>query len=299
MNSTSIDTESVLQTIAAMCSQEASGYACSAYLHQNEPEHAISNGPMHTMLVDDDCRSKMVSWCYQVVDFCKFSRETVSVAMSYLDRFMTTSVGASGHEDGQFFQLAAMTCLYTAVKIHEPEAMDPKLVSNLSRGTYSSQQVEAMEAQLLSALQWRMHPPTALAFVRQFLELIPLHVVNESMRETAYDMAKFQTELATNVYDFITVKASTVAFGSLMNSLQSLGLDDKVLGYIGLILSHAILGVDCIDDAVLDVQTRLYPAIVSQPATFTSTEAAGIAHRHKSHGRPSFDVSPRSVSATR
>merc|ERR1712226_396506 len=88
-----------------------------------------------------DSRKKMVAWCFQVVDFCKFQRETVSIAMNLLDRFMMTSQSQVAKTDVKVYQLAAMTALYTAVKIHEPEVMDPKLISNLSRGVYQPEEV--------------------------------------------------------------------------------------------------------------------------------------------------------------
>jgi hypothetical protein len=292
-----IDTEAILSTVQAMRRQEETVYWTGECLYQSEPENVIANGPIHAdAVVDIDCRSKMATWCYQVIDFCKFSRETGAIAMNFLDRYMLTDQGAAAWVDRKLFQLAAMTCLYTAVKIHEPEAMDPKLVSTLSRGAYSTVEVEAMEVSILNALQWRVNPPTALAFVRQFLEFIPVDVVDQSMRESAYDITKFQTELAVSEHDFVSAKASTIAFGSLMNSLESLQLDKKVLGYIGYILCQSI-GLDRSDEDVLAVQNALYNAIVKQPSgTFTTTSTAAIPSR-KASRRSSFEVSPRSVSA--
>jgi hypothetical protein len=292
-----IDTEAILSTVQAMRRQEETVYWTGECLYQSEPENVIANGPIHAdAVVDIVCRSKMATWCYQVIDFCKFSRETGAIAMNFLDRYMLTDQGAAAWVDRKLFQLAAMTCLYTAVKIHEPEAMDPKLVSTLSRGAYSTVEVEAMEVSILNALQWRVNPPTALAFVRQFLELIPVDVVDQSMRESAYDITKFQTELAVSEHDFVSAKASTIAFGSLMNSLESLQLDKKVLGYIGYILCQSI-GLDRSDEDVLAVQNALYNAIVKQPSgTFTTTSAAAIPSR-KAGRRSSSEVSPRSVSA--
>jgi hypothetical protein len=292
-----IDTEAILSTVQAMRRQEETVYWTGECLYQSEPENVIANGPIHAdAVVDIVCRSKMATWCYQVIDFCKFSRETGAIAMNFLDRYMLTEQGAAAWVDRKFFQLAAMTCLYTAVKIHEPEAMDPKLVSTLSRGAYSTVEVEAMEVSILNALQWRVNPPTALAFVRQFLELIPVDVVDQSMRESAYDITKFQTELAVSEHDFVSAKASTIAFGSLMSSLESLQLDEKVLGYIGYILCQSI-GLDRSDEDVLAVQIALYNAIVKQPSgTFTTTSTAAIPSR-KASRRSSSEVSPRSVSA--
>jgi hypothetical protein len=298
ISTTSIDTEAIFSTVQAMRRQEETTYWNRESLYQSEPDSVFAaNGPMHAdAVVDIDCRSKMATWCYQVIDFCKFNRETASIAMNYLDRYMLTEQGATVWADRKVFQLAAMTCLYTAVKIHEPEAMDPKLVSTLSRGAYSTAEVEAMEFTILSALQWRMNPPTALAFVRQFLELIPVDVVDQSMRETAHDITKFQTELAVTEHDFVTVKASTIAFGSLMNSLESLQLDDKVLGYIGYILCQAI-GIDRSDEDVLTVQNALYNTIVKQPRGTFTTISTAVHPSRKAGRRSSFDTSPCSVSA--
>jgi hypothetical protein len=298
ISTTSIDTEAIFSTVQAMRRQEETTYWNRESLYQSEPHGVVANGPIHAdAIVDIDCRTKMATWCYQVIDFCKFNRETASIAMNFLDRYMLTESGAAVWADRKMFQLAAMTCLYTAVKIHEPEAMDPKLVSTLSRGAYSTTQVEAMEVTILNALEWRVNPPTALAFVRQFLELIPVDVVSQSMRETAHDITKFQTELAVTEHDFVTVKASTIAFGSLMNSLESLQLDDKVLGYIGYIICQSI-GIDRSDEDVLAVQNALYNTIVKQPTgTFTATISAAVHPSRKAGRRSSFDTSPCSVSA--
>ena len=77
----------------------------------------------------------MAKWCCEIADFCKYKRETVAIAMNCLDRFMSTPVGHQILLDRNAYQLASMTALYSAVKIHEQEAMDPNLVSSrLRRG---------------------------------------------------------------------------------------------------------------------------------------------------------------------
>jgi hypothetical protein len=298
ISTTSIDTEAIFSTVQAMRRQEETSYWNRESLYQSAPDSVFANGPMHAdAVVDIDCRSKMAAWCYQVIDFCRFNRETASIAINYLDRYMITEQGATVWADRIQFQLAAMTCLYTAVKIHEPEAMDPKLVSTLSRGGYSTTEVEVMEFNIIYSLKLRMNPPTALAFVRQFLELIPVDVVDQSMRETVHDITKFQTELAVTERTFVTVKASTIAFGSLMNSLESLQLDDQVLGYIRYTLCQAI-GIDRSDEDVLTVQNALYNAIVKQPSgTFTTTISTAVHPSRKAGRRSSFDTSPCSLSA--
>lgn len=300
-----VEMEDTLETIAAMLHQEATGYETRDWmqlqnqLEQNEPSMPCStHRPLHVLPepVDIDCRNKMAAWCTQVVDFCKFNRETVEIAMSHLDRFLSTKAGVAARQDRTVYQLASMASLYTAVKIHEPEAMDPKLVSNLSRGAYSPKDVENMEATILMALQWRVNPPTSMAFVRQLLKLVPRDGMDEEMRRTALDLAKFQTELAVNTYEFVTLKASTLAYCSLMNSLESIGLDGKVIGYLGFILSQA-LHIDGNDPTVAAIQNALYQAVLQQPVDPAFGRPRARGSRKPSSRRMSFEVSPRSVSA--
>lgn len=240
------DMEAAVATLAAMRYQEDTGY--NKKLHLIKPTVA-------------EARKKMVAWSYQVVDFCKFSRESVDVSSSYLDRYLQTPAGQRALHNRTVFQLAAMASLYTAVKIHEPEAMDPKLVSSLSRNTYTSEDVERMERELCQAISWRMNPPTALSFVRLFFHLIPSEAMDEETRMMAYDIAKFQTELAVSEFNFCNVQSSVTAYCSLMNALDSMDIDTKISQYISMILRESISL--CVDEEVLDVQSYLYSAVTS------------------------------------
>jgi hypothetical protein len=275
----------------AMLEQEVK-YLASDYLFQSEPKGSCVTGPQH---VNVDCRSKMVSWCFQVVDFCKFQRETVSIAINYLDRYMCTPASQAAHLDRKVFQLTAMTCLYTAVKCHEPEAMDPKLVSTLSRGTYSPQEVESMEANILGALGWRMNPPTALSFVRMYLYLLPEGFLSSAQRETAYEISKFQTELAVNEYDFLSVRPSVIGYSALINALESINLEEKLMARISYGLAESV-SVDTQSDKIFEVQTCLYQAVSMQPGNVVCQPRPVTPAQSKLSRRSSFEVSPRSVS---
>jgi hypothetical protein len=221
MSSSPIDIDSTLDTIEAMRRQEENGYASSDYLAQIPPSAA---SPLDTP-VDENCRHVMAKWCNEIADFCNYNRETASVAMSCLDRFMATPDGQTVLLDRNLFQLAAMTALYTAVKIHEHEAMDPALVSSLSRGAHSPEAVEAMESRMLNAIQWRVNPPTALAFVRSMLDLVPQHLMGVSERETVMELTKFQVDLAGSDYTYSQAPASSIAFASLLNAMESVTSD--------------------------------------------------------------------------
>jgi Cyclin, N-terminal domain len=281
--------EATLETIAAMRHQEDTGYQTRDFLAQHEgllPD------------VDADCRTKMAAWCYQVVDFCNFNRESVEIAMNYLDRFLLTAEGQAVLQDRTTFQLASMTTLYTAIKINEPEAVNPQTVSDLSKGCYTAQDVEAMEFHILNALQWRVNPPTAMAFVCQFLELIPEYALSKPLRATAYDIAKFQTELAVSDYDFIADKRSSVAFCSLVNALESMHLDEKVRSYIAYLLARTI-GLDQDADDIRQIRACLFSAVVENEPQITATLLSTPTPQKPVSRRVSFDTSPRSTAVLR
>jgi Cyclin, N-terminal domain/Cyclin, C-terminal domain len=262
--------ESTLETIHAMLGQEANGYLISCDYLASGP---TTRGCL-TRQIDADCRSKMAAWCYQVVDFCHFDRESVAIAMNFLDRFLATTTGRPLLYDRAHYQLAAMTALYTSIKLNEPEAIDPQTVSDLSKGAYSACEVEEMERVMLHALHWRVNPPTAMSFVRHLIALLPtITTVPHVYRTAVHDIAKFQTELAVTDHDFIVVPPSVVAYCAVLNALEALHfLDGKVRSCIGFSLARAMqMDVVLATSNLQTVQARLFAAVLQSDAVVTST----------------------------
>jgi Cyclin, N-terminal domain/Cyclin, C-terminal domain len=284
----------IASTLEVMHLQEAS-YRCHDYLtcrptSLKRPQAGITSPP-----VDAECRFKMVEWCYQVVDFCKFSRETVAIAMSYLDRYMSTETGLPALYDRTVFQLAAMTCLYMAIKIHEPEAMEPRIVAQLSRGVYTEQQVTDVELEILDAIQWRMNPPTALSFINNFLALVPESTMSQSDRDTVYSAAKFQIELAVHEYSLVTVDESTLAFAAVMNALETVAC----AGTMDIMIMIAkVSSIDIHSHLMTESQDQLYQVVNGVSSTGPSVShltPKSPAPKCFISRRGSVHVSPRSV----
>jgi len=173
-------------------------------------------------------RFAIVQWCYRVADVYKLRRETVAIAMSFLDRFlrcstpstpMATSNSKNKHSN---LRLATMACMNLATKLQE---------AGFHNGLYGKDQdVHEMELVISQSLGWRLHPPTSLDFVRQFLDLLRLtnhDSANNINHIYLYllDQAKYQTELALYDCDLVHVNASSIAFGALWNSFDSLQAD--------------------------------------------------------------------------
>lgn len=302
-------TEEVVATIKAMRHQEERSYICRDYLfqQQQQPEAAITMGiptigPLSTVTVED--RGAMIQWSYKVVDFCNFNRETVSIAVSVLDRFLASPLGQPILMDRSRFQLAAMTALYLSVKTHEPEVMSSELVSTLSRGAHTEEEVEVMERRILNAVSWQVNPPTTLSFVREYLKLLPAELLDHEMRMTLMEICKFQSELAVADYNLVVMGASSIAYSSLMNGLESLCMDRNLLSYVSTIISQAA-GINLFSEHLVHVQIRLCQAVAQHTQTQQTQPPQMVHPKGPSYGgacgrslgpkRASFKASPCTV----
>lgn len=204
------DQQDAVDVILAMREQERR-YRPRGYLHE-----ASSSS---TLPVDASCRTRMCEWCYQTVDYFQLSRHTVHVAMSCLDRFLDTTKGKPFLTKRNLFQLACVTSLYIAIKVHEPVELDISALVQLSRGNYTSKQIQETEDLILTSIKWAVNPPAAKAFLEQFIDLMPQSIPMQS-RKAMLDIAVYQSELAVSDYSMsVGCPPSAVAMASLLNAM--------------------------------------------------------------------------------
>ena len=95
-----------------------------------------------------------------------------------LDRFLSQkddhSIAKECIDDRKKYQLAAMTCLYTAIKLTESEVLDPEVIASLSRGMATPVQVVQMEGYILRVLDWHIGTPTGTDVVDHLVQLLPV-----------------------------------------------------------------------------------------------------------------------------
>mmetsp|Transcript_54384 Transcript_54384/g.132012 ORF Transcript_54384/g.132012 Transcript_54384/m.132012 type:complete len:301 (+) Transcript_54384:327-1229(+) len=300
-----MDSEQTLTTIHAMRRQEDRGYTVDDYLARLPPPTA------EVAPVDAACRLVMSNWCCEIASFCKYQRETVAIAMNLLDRWM--SVDQQVLMDRTSYQLAAMTALYTAVKVHEQEAMDPNLVSSLSRGVHSPEAVEQMEKRMLSAVGWRVNVPTAMSYVRLIMDLVPDHCLDTMERETVQDIARYQIEQSMSEYDFCRVSQWALAMSSILNAVESVTADPAFYANFEATIYQAMAVQPQHTPALRDLRIALYElmdcndasegdAMVvessSAAAAMTAADTTKMAAGTESTMENGFyNNSPRSVSA--
>lgn len=288
-NELTIDNESTILTLQAMLKQEETGYTVEDYFQRLPLETSYG------LPVDACARRQIGDWCIKIMDACSYSRDTAAVAMSCLDRFLATSDGYQVVIDRSLYQLAALTAVYMSIKIHCPKALSPDLVAMLSQGSYARLDIEAMERRMLLALRWRVNPPTVMDFLRMYLALIPPESLDAHAREVVAELAGYQADLSILEFQFATVKASHVAFASLLNAVQSIYNDE--LGFCESVAEIVTLTTDIDYGSLSGLRALLYEAITDQTGmevitTGTSAKSHGLDKRMR---RDSFAESPRSV----
>lgn len=204
--------------------QENSFYLTTDYLgaliEQRTASAAASDSSSSSgssKMLNQHWREVMCEWAYHVVDHFDFPRDIVSACMSFVDRYLASHLlrkpeGIPKHT----FQLLAMTSLYIAVKLDQPRMLSLETMAHLSRGTFTKDQMQAMEYDVLRELEWHVHPPTPYTFLSYFMELTP----GQPGASKIYEMARYLVELSVLDYDFVGKRSSTVAIAALLNALE-------------------------------------------------------------------------------
>jgi hypothetical protein len=206
-----------------------------AVMKRQEAHYTTTENLYEGRIADVQCRSLMVDWCFSVADFFEYSRSTVHIAINCLDRYLAKR---SDVLDGKrVFQLIAMTCFYTAVKIHESVALNPSMVAQLSKGIYTEKEVETVEADILMTLSWRVNPPIAASFAMSYLKLFPESSVDVK------DIINRQLDFAVKDSCFLGTDASSIAFAAVMNAVEQLDSPISVFREVGFVMCEA-LGAD-------------------------------------------------------
>lgn len=133
------------------------------------------NGNMRTVLVD---------WIVEVCEEYRLNTETLYLAVSYVDRFLSMmSVVRSK------LQLVGTSAMFIAAKLEEIYPPDVADFVYITDDTYTKKQVLRMEQLILRALSFDMSAPTPHVFVN-------LYAVMENLSEPVRHLAMYLCELS-------------------------------------------------------------------------------------------------------
>jgi hypothetical protein len=215
MTDQSIAFDQCVSSINVMLTKERTVYEVPDYLRH------LRASVYGDFPVDALARDVIVDWFVKIVTLCNYSSETAAIATSILDRFAASDDSKDILAHRENFQLASLTAIYTAVKVHEREVISPAFVAKLSGGLSSVEDIEKMEIRMLKALQWRVNPPTAEWFFRSFLDLV-LGSRFDAQRMSLMELGRLQVTFSLLDYDFCTFRASDIALASLLNAVEGI-----------------------------------------------------------------------------
>lgn len=307
MNTKNVNSTIDSDMIRVMLQQESKYYLVEDYQsYQNKAMIEFQCKHPAQMLdpIDDSCRSKMLAWFQQICDFCQYDAdETIIImenALNYMDRYVTTEHGCVALLDRNYYQCMSIACLYMSMKIHASAAICASDMSQITRNTYSSQQIQDMEYDILQSLNWYVNPPTVSVFVGEYVKIIMDEiassntVVDANVLKSVLKLVRIQTNTALQNDSFKTIPASIIAYCAIYNAIQllfvpqqsiSIDLIQKVMESFGNVLpasSDTILMIQKILCDVL-IETKSLPTNYSLQQQHMPTAATTIACGTKSY----------------
>ena len=223
-----------------------------------------------TAALDVACRTRVCKWMFHIIDIMGLQHETAAIAISYLDRFMSISCAHKSKQkrsttscNRREYQLVASTSLYIAIKIHEPFVLIPEVISSLTRGLVTPDNIIACEKIILATLKWRMNGPTPHQYINYILKLLPSYSTSTSSSTTDQELVNKLSEsshswIETAIKDYacIPLRSSTVALSALLNSLEDIsqGADHCLSSEVRYQFIQAVsnaLEIDNIEDSLL------------------------------------------------
>ena len=172
---------------------------------------------------------------YDFVDYFKFDREVVEVAVNYFDRYTSISADSlDAHEPtSSIYHTVAITSLFLAIKLHatsrEVDNLQELRNRALRKILYDSPQPKIildMEMNILKALEWYMNPPTLHQFVFMFHEIHPSRGIYTDLESYIHETTSYQVELAIFVPKLLAkFKPSIIAYAALKNVEEKIAAD--------------------------------------------------------------------------
>uniref|UniRef100_A0A0E0CX02 Cyclin N-terminal domain-containing protein n=1 Tax=Oryza meridionalis TaxID=40149 RepID=A0A0E0CX02_9ORYZ len=112
-------------------------------------------------------RGKLVNWMAELVYGFNLWDNILYLAVSYVDRFLSRNV-----VNRERLQLLSTSALFVASKYEDRCHPSARFFSSITADTYTTQQVVAMEANILSFLNFQMGSPTVITFLRNVRTLL-------------------------------------------------------------------------------------------------------------------------------
>ncbi|XP_059157731.1 G2/mitotic-specific cyclin-A-like [Physella acuta] len=186
------------------------------YLKAVEPASRPQRDYMNRQTdVSTSMRNILVDWLVEVGEEYKLQRETLFLAINYIDRFLSL-VGVHRPK----LQLVGTASMFIAAKYEEIYPPDVAEFVYITDDTYTRAQVLKMESVILKLLDFKVAVPTINWFCERFLSLV-------DMPDKAKSLAFFLTELSLiEVEEFLDYRPSMIAACAIILARSTLKIGE-------------------------------------------------------------------------
>ncbi|XP_014354693.1 G1/S-specific cyclin-D3 [Papilio machaon] len=209
-------------------------------------------------------RRLVAEWMLEVCEDQSCQEEVFPLAMSYLDRFLSTcAVGKSQ------LQLLGTACLLLASKLREPgsRGLPADLLVFYTANSITLSDLCSWELLVLSKLKWDVAGVTAHDFLPLLLARLPLPaLVNTDMVQRH---AQTFIALAARDYEFTLYSASTLACCSIAAALRGLCMD----GHLPRLRDLTGIDLDCLQTCLEQIEEMVQVMIEERVATAPNGQA--------------------------
>jgi len=136
-------------------------------------------------------RPVLVDWLMEVAAEFGMGRETLYLALNFVDRFCSLAPGMTNNNhntttddspidiptttttttiDGTTLQLLGITCLFVAAKLDEIHVPSLEVMATTTDGACSAANILKMERRVLAVLQWKLNAPTPYSWLNLFAQ---------------------------------------------------------------------------------------------------------------------------------
>lgn len=187
------------------------------FLRQSEGKFKPKVGYMKKQPdITHSMRSILVDWLVEVAEEYKLHRETLFLAVNYIDRFLSQMSVLRGR-----LQLVGAASMFLAAKYEEIYPPDVKEFVYITDDTYTQEQVLKMETLILKVLSFDVAAPTINIFAERFLKLLGF-----SDQDKAYNLAMYLIELSMlDAETYHRFQASEIAASAVCLACHTLGLE--------------------------------------------------------------------------
>lgn len=208
------------------------------YLREAETRNRAKPGYMKRQQdITASMRSILVDWLVEVSEEYKLHRETLFLAVNYIDRFLSKISVLRGK-----LQLVGAASMFLAAKYEEIYPPDVKEFAYITDDTYTAQQVLRMEHLILKVLTFDVAVPTTNWFCEDFAKSCD---ADDKLKA----LTMFLSELTLIEMDtFLKYLPSTTAAAALCLARYSMGLEpwpESLVKKTGYEVGHF---VDCLKD---------------------------------------------------